>query len=299
MILAIDARNRSVSVGFRSGGAWLAKRRFGASSERSADEYVFLLEAAAAALLRSAPSVAAGGAPPGEGAADRAGASLRAGGLPPIEAAWISSVAPSLTPRLAEAVSAAFGVEASVVGPGTRTGLKIRTDQPSEVGSDLVVAAVAARELAGAPSIVVSFGDAVAVSAVNAAGEFVGAAIAPGLETGAASLHQAAALIPEVRLEAPARAIGRNSAESVRAGLVLGYAGLVSRLVALMRAELAADSPGAPLAAVIGAGDAIGRGILAAAGIEGPSGAAGKAGFLFEPDLVLEGLAIIAARNRQ
>ncbi|MBL8965940.1 MAG: type III pantothenate kinase [Spirochaetaceae bacterium] len=287
MLLAIDARPRSVAVGIRPlpGGPWLALKRFGASGERSADEYAFLLEATAEAAFRAVSAVAAGAA-----------GSAAPGAVAPIAAkvgeAWISSVSPALTPRLAAAVSTAFGIEARIVGPGAKTGLKIRTDQPSEVGSDLVCAALAGRELAareapGAPVLVVDFGAAIAISAVNAAGEFLGAAIAPGLETAAFSLHRSAALIPEVRLDLPARAIGRSTPESIRAGLLLGYGGLVERLVSLMGAELAAEAPGAPPPLVLGTGEAEGRSILEAAGI-------GR----FAPELALEGIALVAARNR-
>ncbi len=285
MLLAIDARNRGIAVGFRAvdrgpcaipqGGAsaspWFAIRRIGASPERSADEYALLFEAFSSRAV--------------EEAARRGLISER------VDEAIISSVSPALVPRLAEALRRAFGVEVTVLGPGARTGLKIRTDNPAEVGSDLVAEAVAARELVGAPAIVVDFGEALAISALSAAGEFVGAAIAPGLDAAAASLHRQAALIPEVRLDRPSRAIGRSTAEAIRAGLVLGYAGLVGRLVALMRDELAADSPLAPRAAVVGTGDSACRPLL--------ESALGGESCRFEAELALEGLAIVAARGRR
>ncbi|HOX33514.1 MAG TPA: type III pantothenate kinase [Spirochaetales bacterium] len=266
MLLAIDARNRAVRVGFRDAGGWKALRAFGAYHDRSPDEYAHLLCLAAAEASGSAPGVFAA-----------------EGGL--VGEAWISSVVPALTQKLAAAAETAFGVKASIVGPGVKSGVRIRTDNPSEVGSDLVCAAAAARELAGGACVVVDFGAVLTVSAIDASGDFLGAAIAPGLESAAHALRAAAAQLPEVRLEIPRRAIGKNTSQSVQAGVVLGYEGLVARLVQLMREEIA--SAGAPAEAipVIGTGEAIGEAMLSRTRL-------GR----FVPDLALEGIALIAGR---
>lgn len=271
MFLAIDVRNRSASCGFREDGSWLAVRRVGVSPERSADEYAFFMEEAYERARRS-------------------------GGEGRVESVWISSVVPALTPRFSEAVYTAFGVKAAIVGPGVKTGVKIRTDFPSEVGSDLVCCAAAASEFVGLPCLVLDFGAVLAISAVDASGDFVGAAFAPGLETAAESLRLSAAQIPEVRLVAPGRAIGRSTAQSVQSGIVLGYGGLLERLVERMSGELLkaqgadrpmeAKRPSDATVSVIGTGSEAGRELLAAEAL-GP----------FVPDLVLEGLYIIAARQ--
>jgi type III pantothenate kinase len=269
VLLAIDARNRAIAVGFRSGGAWLARRRIAASPARSADEYALVLRA----FAREACLAGEGAAPGAEG--------------PKVDSAWLSSVVPSLTKELRSAVASAFGLSTSVVGPGVKTGVRIRTDLPSEVGSDLICAAAAARELVGGACVVVDFDAAIAFSAIGRAGDFLGAAIAPGIETAAESLRASAALLPEVPLEGPVAAIGKSTAGSVRAGIGIGWAGLVERIARSQAEELAAsgeaDSPGE--VAVLGTGGEEGRAILAALGL-------GK----FVPDLVLEGLALIAAR---
>jgi type III pantothenate kinase len=265
LLLAIDARSRAISIGFfeRDAGAspgmgrWLSRRRLGAVPGRSADEYALLLRSLSGeAVLR-------------------------------VDAAWMSSVAPSLGRELGRAVASAFGLPCSLVGPGVRTGVKIRTDMPSEVGSDLVCAAAAAKDLVGGPCVIVDFDAAIAFSAVGRSGDFLGAAIAPGIGTAAESLREAAALLPEVPLEGPRTAIGKNTAQSIRAGIGIGYAGLVERIVRCQREELAAmgeaDSPDA--VAVVGTGGEDGRELLDSLGL-------GR----FVPDLVLEGLAIIAAR---
>jgi len=268
MLLAIDARNREVAVGLRDGSAWRAVRRFGAYHDRSSDEYAHLLCLAAAEASGSEPAAFAAPA-----------------GL--VDSAWISSVVPALTRKLARAAFTAFGVEASIVGPGVRTGVRIRTDNPAEVGSDLVCAAAAARAIAGGACVVVDFGAVLTVSAIDSAGDFLGAAIAPGLESAAHALRAAAAQLPEVRLEMPRRAIGRNTSQSVQAGVVLGYAGLVDRLIELMRAEMEdVDASAGAAAPVIGTGDDTGKVLIEGRG-------------RFVPDLALEGLAVIAAKARE
>jgi len=278
MLLAVDARNRALSLGFREGGRWLAITRLGISPERSADEYAFFMEAARGKAARE------GGEDPGDGARDGAAP----GGGPAVgavESAWISSVVPSFTTRIVEATRLAFGLEARVVGPGVRTGIKIRTDLPSEVGSDLVCACIAAREIVGAPCIVINFGTVLSFSAVDASGDFVGASFVPGLVSAAETLKASAAQIPDVRIARPERAIGRNTIQSVQAGLTIGYGGLVTRMVERMSAELAGKDEGRAVH-VVGTGSEEGRAIMA---LEGFSS--------FIPDLALEGLAIVASRN--
>jgi type III pantothenate kinase len=281
MLLAIDARNRTISLGFRSGGEWLARRRIASFPLRSADEYALLLKSFARELSEGSGSAAAGS----------------------VEEAWMSSVVPSLTRPLREAVETAFGLSCSVVGPGLRTGVRIRTDIPSEVGSDLVCSAVAAAEKARGAAIVVHFDAAIAVSALGRSGDFLGAAIAPGFYTGIESLRASAALLPEVtlaqamsgafdaqRVDLPGGmggAIGKNTPQSVGAGMRLGYAGMVGSIVRAQMAELVAmgEADGEGDIAVLGSGSEEGRSIFASLGF----GA-------FEPDLVLEGLALIAGR---
>jgi len=260
VLLAIDARNRGLTVGTWTGSAWHSIRRFGAMPGRSADEYSLLLSA-----LR----------PPEPGDI--------------VESAWISSVVPALTPLLVEAVAGTFGVEARIIGPGVRTGVKIRTDQPSELGADLVCAAAAAYELVRAPCIVVDAGLALTVSAISGAGEFLGAAIAPGITAAAEALRASAAQLPEVKLEMPDCAIGTSTVGAIQSGILFGYQGLVTALVGRMSSELETDAGGSPAGAapvVVGTGDKLGQRLLAACGY-------GR----FVPDLVLEGIALIAARN--
>jgi type III pantothenate kinase len=147
-------------------------------------------------------------------------------------------VVPSLAPVFADLSKNYLKQTPVVVGPGIKTGMSIRTDQPSEVGADLIVNAVAARELYGVPVIVIGFGTATTFSAVSAQGDFVGVAIAPGVETGAEALFRFAAKLPQVELTRPPHAIGKNTVHSMQAGLVFGFAGLVEGVVKRMCVEL-------------------------------------------------------------
>jgi type III pantothenate kinase len=257
MLLAVDLRNNSAAVGVRGPDGWLARFRL-AAAERSADEWSFLI-----------------------------GAMLRAAGVDPasLRRAALSSVVPAATQRFRAALAALVpqATPPLVVGPGVKTGLRIRTDQPGEVGADLVCSAAAAVARVGAPCLAVDFGTALSITAVDASGDLVGAIIAPGLETAGAALRDKAAQLPQVHLETPVRAIGRNTADAVRSGLLLGWAGLVDRLVAEAAAEL---SP-AGAVGLVGSGD-----------YPAPPVATHRPFAVWEPWLALEGLALIADRNR-
>jgi type III pantothenate kinase len=145
---------------------------------------------------------------------------------------------PSLTPVFAELAKNYLKQTPVIVGPGIKTGLNIRTDQPAEVGTDLIVNALAAKTLYGAPVIAIGFGTATTFGAVSAQGDYVGVAIAPGVGTGADALFRFGAKLPQVELSRPPHAIGKNTVHSIQAGVVFGYAGLVEGVAKRMRGEL-------------------------------------------------------------
>ena len=276
MLVAIDIRNKVISVGFHEDGTWRAIRRIGALYQRTSDEYSMLFRH----FLQEMPE--AGGA----SFSKAAHAATFSATAPAVKAdsVWISSVVPSLTPLLTASAKEVFGCEVHVVGPGVKTGIKIRTDLPSELGSDLVCAAAAGRDLTDSAFIVVDFGVAITFSAVNQAGEFLGVAIVPGPETCAETLRLQAVQIPEVKLEFPSRSIGRSTGESVRSGILLGYEGLILHMLETMAEEMRALGAGAVV--VYGTGDEIGREFL-------KRSSRGS----FVPNLVLEGLASIAKKS--
>ena len=155
----------------------------------------------------------------------------------------ISSVVPRLTQELQLMCEQYFGFPPVVVGPGVKSGVAILTDNPREVGADRIANAVAATKLfVGQPVVVVDFGTAITVDALSANGEYLGGAIAPGLETSATGLFRATAQISRVPLVAPRSVIGKNTTASVQAGTVLGTAGLVDGLVERVVDELGGDA---------------------------------------------------------
>ncbi|MBI5232072.1 MAG: type III pantothenate kinase [Coriobacteriales bacterium] len=155
----------------------------------------------------------------------------------------VSSVVPSLTESWTTLAQAATGRAPMLVGPGLKTGIAIRYDNPAEVGADRIVNAVAAVRDLGAPVIVVDFGTATTVDVVDAAGTYIGGMIAPGLETSADALFSKAARLAKVDLEAPPKAIGTNTRASIQAGLILGAAAQVDGLVRKAWDELGGSTP--------------------------------------------------------
>ena len=125
-----------------------------------------------------------------------------------------------------------------MVGPGVRTGLPLLVDNPHEVGADRVANCVAALERHPGPLVVVDFGTAINFDAVSAAGEFVGGAIAPGLEVSVNALGERAARLFGIELATPPAAIGKNTAENMQSGAIFGFAGLVDGMVRRFAGEL-------------------------------------------------------------
>lgn len=153
----------------------------------------------------------------------------------------------SVVPRVTEAWEdvARIGCSCSplVVGPGLKTGMPIRYDNPHEVGADRIANGVGAFERFGGPVVVVDFGTATTIDVVDADGAYVGGAIAPGVETSAEALFSKAARLSKVDLEAPPKAIGTNTRASLQAGLLLGEAAMVDGLVRRVWAELGTETP--------------------------------------------------------
>lgn len=203
-----------------------------------------------------------------------------------ITRAVLCSVVPSLTAPTASFCRRGLGLEPLVVDAGTRTGMALRYDPPDALGPDRLVAALAARERFGAPVIVIDFGTATTVNAVDGAGAFVGGAIAAGLGTTAEALTAAGARLAAVDLRAgpPERVVGRNTVEALRSGAIHGHAGLVRGLLREIEAEL--TEAGGPPPTVVATGGWSGLMAPRVPRIDAR-----------EPRLLLEGLRLVADRN--
>ncbi|MBW6473349.1 MAG: type III pantothenate kinase, partial [Anaerolineaceae bacterium] len=143
----------------------------------------------------------------------------------------ISSVVPSLTQEFIEMSEKYFLLSPTIYGPEVNIGMKINTDYPSEVGHDLIMNALAARKLYGKPVIIVGFGTATSFVAVSESGNLEGVAIGPGVVSSSESLFRAASTLPRVALTPPQVAIGKNTIQSMRSGIVFGFVGMVKEVV--------------------------------------------------------------------
>jgi type III pantothenate kinase len=155
-----------------------------------------------------------------------------------VRASILASVVPSFNDTVIDAVDRAFDHEIMVVGPGIKTGMPVLYENPREVGADRIVNAVAAFERVGAAAIVVDFGTATTFDCISDKGEYLGGAIAPGMQISANALFSRAAKLPRSEIARPPRAIGRNTVHSMQAGIVFGYVGLVDGLVRRLTSEM-------------------------------------------------------------
>jgi type III pantothenate kinase len=211
MLLCIDVGNTNIKLGLFAGQEMRSHWRIATDRSRLADEYAMLLINLLAA----------------EGYR-----------LDQVTGCALSSVVPSLRQVFSELAQRYLQREALVLGRETLTGMRVNTDNPAEVGSDLIVNALAARHLYGAPVIVVGFGTATTFVAVSAEGDLEGVAISPGIVTSGESLFRTTATLPQVALHKPAAAIGRNTIASLQSGMVYGFAGLTQGVVERIQAEL-------------------------------------------------------------
>jgi type III pantothenate kinase len=211
MLLAIDLGNTQTHLGMFRGEELVEHWRLATVRETTADELATLL----VDLL-----------------------ALRDLELSDVDAAILSSVVPQLTPEYEQLADRYLAGPLTVVGPGLKTGMAIRIENPHELGTDRLVNAVAAYEKCGGACVVADFGTTINFDAVSASGEYLGGVIAPGVDISLEALHQRTAKLPKVELSAPEHAIGRNTLSAVKSGVVYGFAGSVDGIVSRIREEL-------------------------------------------------------------
>ena len=198
-----------------------------------------------------------------------------------IDAIIISSVVPPVMPTLERMCQRYFGIAPLIIGPGVKTGMDIKYDNPREVGADRIVNAVAAYELYGGPVIIIDFGTATTFCAVDKKGDYLGGAICPGIGISTDALVQRTAKLPRIEVRRTGKVICRNTVESMQAGVYYGFVGQVDGIVARMRRELGGKAQ-----------------VVATGGLAVVIAPATKSIDIVEPMLTLEGLRIIYARNR-
>lgn len=254
MILCIDIGNTNIKLGLYRADELLNSWRIYTDVEKLADEYAVLV----LSLFENE------GIDKGK-----------------IHGCAISSVVPELTIAFRDMVKRHLGLEPVIVSASAGRAIHVNADNPSEVGPDLISNAVGAVALYGAPVIVIGFGTATTFSAVSADGDFQGVAIAPGVITGAESLFSHGAMLPQVDLQVPGYAIGKNTILSLQSGIIFGFAGLVEGLVRRIQQELGGQ------ARVVATG---GLASLIASEVDCIDA--------IEPELTLEGIRIIYEKAR-
>jgi len=249
MLLAVDVGNTQTVLGLFDGERLAEHRRLATERNRTSDEL--------GALLGEMVDLGA------------------------VDAICLSSTVPALVREYELFAERWAEAPILVVGPGAKTGIPVRYDDPREVGPDRVVNAVAAKERHGAPCIVVDFGTSTNFDVVSAEGEYVGGVLAPGIEISMDALFARAARLMRVDFTEPPTVIGKTTVHSLQSGLVYGFAGQVDRIVEEIRGELGVEAP------------AIATGGLAE--IVAPHSRTIE---MIDPHLTLEGLRLVWELNR-
>ncbi len=256
MLLTADLSNTYITVGVAEEGKILTSCRMASDKTRTSDEY--------AALMRFMLS--------GRGVDCAA-----------LEGCILSSVVPELTISLQEALREVTGRRVTLVGPGVKTGLNIRLDDPSELGSDFVAAAVAAQAYYAVPAALVTMDTAMGIGVIDDSGAYIGGVIAPGVMVSSAALTRQASLLPNVIPRAPGHIIGRKTDDCLRSGMIYGQAAMLDGLLEGIERELRQ-----PVSVVA-------TGIWAPAIIPHCR----RTGIRVDPDLIHKGLWLIWKKNQK
>lgn len=256
MILTIDISNTHITIGAAAEGRILLSCRMAADKSRTADEYAVLI-----------------------------GLMLEQHGIDPSQAEGciLASVVPELTIPVSRASQTLTGRRTMVVGPGVKTGLNIRLDDPSELGSDFVAASVAAQDALPLPLAAVTMDTAMGIGIIDPKGRYIGGVIAPGVMVSTAALTRRASLLHDVIPQAPGHIICRNTDESLRSGIIYGAAAMLDGLLTGIDEEL-----GQPV-------NVVATGLWADAVIPHCR----RTGITVDPDLIHKGLWLIWSKNQK
>ena len=215
MILAVDIGNSNIVIGGVETDQILFEARLRTDATKTSDEYCIDVKMILEVYEVSARDV---------------------------EGAIISSVVPQVMNAIKTALKKLCGVEPLVVGPGLKTGLNIKIENPAQTGADLVVGCVAALREHKPPMIVIDMGTATTMIALDQTGAFIGGCIAPGVKISMDALTNRTALLPGLQLDQPKKAIGRNTIDCMRSGIMMGSACMLDGMVERMEEELGAKA---------------------------------------------------------
>lgn len=255
MILAVDIGNTNITIGIYSNDALTLVLRAATDRAKTPDQYA--VEFASMLRIHNADE------------AD-------------FEGAIISSVVPELTSAVKAAIKTITGKDALLIGPGVKTGLNIRIDNPAQLGADLVAGAVGALNKYEMPCLVLDLGTANKISVLDSKGTYRGCTIGAGVKIALNALSSGASQLPAIPLDAPTCAIGTNTVDSMQSGTVLGTAAMIEGLCARLEEALGEEV----------------KTIVATGGISGAIIRYCRMDIIHDPDLILDGLKFIFDKNK-
>lgn len=260
MILLVDVGNTNIVLGVQKDDDYIASWRISTDAKKTSDEYAIQVMQL-----------------------------FEQNNLNPkdIKGIIISSVVPNIMHSLENMVRKCFCIEPIIVGPGIKTGINIKYDNPKEVGADRIVNAVAAYEIYKKPMIIIDFGTATTFCAINGKGDYLGGCIVPGIKISSDALFERAAKLPRVELEVPKNIICKNTISSMQSGIIYGYIGQVEYIVKKMKLEMKQDKYG------------IEPCVIATGGLAKLIAKETKVIDKIDPNLTLEGLKILYRKNRE
>ena len=256
MLLAIDVGNTNITIGVFDGEKLLRTLRVTTKLPRTSDEYGILFKSL-----------------------------LRENDIDPdqINATIVSSVVPAVMYSLRNGLYKYFHVEPLIVEPGIKTGIRIVTDHPAQIGSDRIVDAVGAYEKYGGPVLVLDFGTATTYDLVDEKGQFISVIIAPGIRTSGKALWQDAAKLPEIEIKKPKSILAKETISSMQAGLVYGQIGQTEYIIKKVREESGFDN----------------LKVVATGGLGAMIAAETKAIDIYDANLTLDGMRLIYEKQKR
>ena len=259
MILLVDVGNTDIVLGVHDGEDYIASWRISTDANKTSDEFgIQVCQLFSQSNLKTQS----------------------------IDGIIVSSVVPNVMHSLENMLRKCFSIEPLIVGPGVKTGINIKYDNPKEVGADRIVNAVAAIEVYKRNLIVIDFGTATTFCAVTEAADYLGGCIVPGVKISSDALFSRAAKLPRVELEVPKNIICKNTVTSMQAGILYGYIGQVEYIIKKIKSEMQKKVKGEPY-------------VVATGGLANLIAKETKSIDKVDPDLTLEGLKMIYYKNME